>query len=155
MKNILLSVSFASLWVSDNIFIVQCCVIVFGEFVPNAGVELDDVIFAIASDVGRHWKSLVDLLGMDARRDVQRIQHECSKAQEGSSSMNQVICLSLKVYLLCCFPASIKEGRCQDIEKFPSRHFCRRCSRRGSSHVDDCSMSRSRWQLLYVSVFVV
>ena len=96
-KNILLSVSF--------VFIVQRCVIVVGDFVPNAGVELEDVIFAIASDVGRHWKSLVDLLGMDARRDVQRIQHECSKAQEGSSSMNQVICLSLKVYLLCCFPA--------------------------------------------------
>ena len=37
---------------SQTMFIVQRCVIVFGDFVPNAGVELDDVIFAIASDVG-------------------------------------------------------------------------------------------------------
>ena len=71
------------------------CVIIVGTFVPTAEVDLSDVIFAIAPDVGPHWKSLIDLLGMEARKDVQKIQHECTKTQEGSSSLAQVMLFPL------------------------------------------------------------
>ena len=71
------------------------CVIIAGMFVPTAEVDLGDVIFAIAPDVGPHWKSLIDLLGMEARKDVQKIQHECTKTQEGSSSLAQVMLFPL------------------------------------------------------------
>ena len=65
--------------------------IVVGTFADHAQVDLGDIVLAIASDVGNWWKSLVDLLGMDSRRDVQRIQHECSKTQDGTSSLAQVM----------------------------------------------------------------
>ena len=69
----------------------MACVIIAGTFVSTAEVDLGDVIFAIAPDVGQHWKSLIDLLGMEARKDVQKIQHECTKTQDGSSSLAQVM----------------------------------------------------------------
>lgn len=71
------------------------CVIIAGTFVLSVEVDLGDVIFAIAPDVGPHWKSLIDLLGMEARKDVQKIQHECTKTQEGSSSLAQVMLFPL------------------------------------------------------------
>ena len=75
-------------------FLVSSCVswiIIAGTFVTTAEVDLNDVIFAIAPDVGPHWKSLIDLLGMEPRKDVQKIQHECNKTQDGSSSLAQVM----------------------------------------------------------------
>lgn len=59
-------------------------------YITFAEAELGDVLLAIASDVSQYWQSLVGLLGMDARRDVQKIQHECRATAEGSISLAQV-----------------------------------------------------------------
>ena len=73
----------------------MACVIITGTFESTAEVDLGDIIFAIAPDVGPHWKSLIDFLGMEARIDVQKIQHECNKTQDGSTSLAQVMLFPL------------------------------------------------------------